>query len=131
MSKRYSAQKRMIEDTLDLLNHPSAAEVYEQIRKNYPQISLGTVYRNLGSMADEGQVLRLSFTNAPDRFDMNTHEHFHAVCSCCGHIFDTDGRLPAHLLAQLDAAVEESTGIRVESRSMMFRGICPDCREQA
>ena len=103
MKKRFSAQKKMIEDTLTMLDHPTATQVYEHIRKDYPQISLGTVYRNLGAMSDEGEVLRLSFANAPDRFDINTQEHFHAACSRCGRIFDTDGKLPPGLLEKLDA----------------------------
>lgn len=128
MKKRFSAQKKMIEDTLTMLDHPTATQVYEHIRKDYPQISLGTVYRNLGAMSDEGEVLRLSFANAPDRFDINTQEHFHAACSRCGRIFDTDGKLPPGLLEKLDAAVERSTGIRVERRTMLFMGVCAACR---
>ena len=128
MARRFSAQKKMIEDTLMRLDHPTASEVYDQIRKDYPQISLGTVYRNLGTMSAEGEILRLSFADAPDRFDINAHEHFHAACNRCGRIFDTDGKLPADLLQKLDAAVEASTGIRVESRTMVFDGACAACR---
>lgn len=129
MNKRFSVQKKMIEDILAFMDHPTATEVYEQIRKNYPQISLGTVYRNLGTMSAEGEILRLSFNAAPDRFDINVHEHFHAVCRRCGHISDADGVLPPELLKKLDEAVESSTGIRVESRTILFEGLCRKCRE--
>jgi Fe2+ or Zn2+ uptake regulation protein len=127
MSRRFSAQKNMIQAALHMLDHPSAYEVYEEIRKDYPQISLGTVYRNLGAMAQDGSVVRLSVSDMPDRFDNNTHEHFHAVCSGCGHIFDTEAALPEELIKQLDAAVEASTGIKVKSRSLLFFGTCPRC----
>ncbi len=128
MARRYSAQKQIIEDTLAKMDHPTAAEVYEEIRKAYPQISLGTVYRNLGLMADDGEILRLSFPDAPDRFDPNAHEHYHVSCSRCGRIFDTDRTFPSELVRQVDRAVEACTGVRVESRVMMFRGVCAACR---
>ena len=128
MSKRFSAQRERIQAALAALDHPTAAQVYDHVRIAYPQISLGTVYRNLSTMAAEGQVLRLSFPSAPDRFDCNTAEHCHAACQGCGRIFDTDDTLPAQLLTQLDAAVEQATGIRVEARVMLFRGWCADCR---
>ncbi len=128
MSRRHTAQKRMIEDTLARLDHPTATEVYEEIRKSYPQISLGTVYRNLSTMAGEGEILRLSFQNAPDRFDPNAHEHYHVACSRCGRIFDTDNTMPSELVREIDRAVEACTGVRVESRTMLFSGICATCR---
>lgn len=128
MSRRFSAQKKLIADTLTQLDHPTAAEIYAEARKSCPQISLGTVYRNLGNMSAEGEVLRLSFADAPDRFDVNTHNHFHAACNHCGRIFDTDAGLEGGLFTALDAAVERSTGLKVESRSLLFCGICAACR---
>ncbi len=128
MDRRSSAQKRMIGDVLAQMDHPTAAEVYEEIRKAYPQISLGTVYRNLGLMADDGEILRLSFSGAPDRFDPNAHEHYHVACSHCGRIFDTDHTLPSGLIEEIDRAVEACTGVRVENRVMMFSGICAACQ---
>lgn len=120
----------MIEGALRLLDHPTAAEVYEKIRKDYPQISLGTVYRNLNLMAGDGEIMRLSFSGAPDRFDPNAGEHYHIVCSRCGRIFDTEGgAIPQELLERLDKAVEDSTGLEVESRIMLFCGICPSCKK--
>jgi Fur family peroxide stress response transcriptional regulator len=128
MSRRHSTQKQMIGDALARLDHPTAAEVYEEIRKAYPQISLGTVYRNLNLMTDDGEILRLSFSGAPDRFDPNAHEHYHVACSRCGRIFDTDHTFPSGLIEQIDGAVEACTGIKVENRIMMFSGICAACR---
>ncbi len=130
MNRRFSTQKKMIEETLGLLDHPTASEVYEKIRKDYPQISLGTIYRNLNIMADGGEIMRLSFSGAPDRFDHNPAEHYHIVCSRCGRIFDTvGGAIPQELLDRLDKAVEASTGLEVESRIMLFCGICPSCKK--
>jgi Fur family peroxide stress response transcriptional regulator len=130
VSKRNSVQKQMIGKTLMWMDHPTAAEVYERVRQDCPQISLGTIYRNLGSMADEGEVLRLSFTGEPDRFDPKTHEHFHVVCSCCGRIFDTDHTITPEIIEQLDRAIESSTGVRVEKHMLLFGGICAQCRSE-
>jgi Fe2+ or Zn2+ uptake regulation protein len=128
--KRNSVQKRMIGETLTRMDHPTAAEVYEQVRRDCPQISLGTVYRNLGSMADEGEVLRLSLVGEADRFDPRTQEHFHVVCSVCGRIFDTDHSVASELIHKLDQAIEHSTGVQIEQRTLLFGGICAKCREK-
>jgi Fe2+ or Zn2+ uptake regulation protein len=129
MHRRFSAQKKMIEDTLCRLDHPTAAEVYEEVRRRCPQISLGTVYRNLGVMCEEGAALRLSFGDGPDRYDVNISDHFHAECAACGRIFDACELLPPDLIARLDAAVESATGVRVERRTMYFQGVCAACRK--
>lgn len=128
MNKRFSAQKKMIEDTLFLLDHPTATEVYETIRLDYPQISLGTVYRNLNTMADDGEIVRLTLEGSPDRFDPNAHEHYHVVCTRCKRIFDTNERFPKALIQDLDKAIEQCTGLEVESRYLIFHGICPQCK---
>lgn len=128
MDRRSSAQKQMIGDALVRMAHPTAAEVYDEIRKDYPQISLGTVYRNLGQMADAGDILRVSFPDAPDRFDPNAHEHYHVACSRCGRIFDTDQTISPELIAQLDRAVEACTGVKVDSHAILFSGICAACQ---
>jgi Fe2+ or Zn2+ uptake regulation protein len=102
--------------------------VYEEVRKDCPQISLGTVYRNLSLMAEDGELLRLSFPETPDRFDPNVHEHYHAACVQCGRIFDTDHSVSEELIGEVDRAVEACTGVRVENRMMLFSGVCRACQ---
>ncbi|MBN7773778.1 Fur family transcriptional regulator [Clostridium aminobutyricum] len=131
MSRRHTVQKQMIGETLARLDHPTATEIYEEIRRAYPQISLGTVYRNLSQMADDGEILRISFSGEPDRFDPNSYEHYHIACSCCGKICDTDQATMASLIEQIDRAVEDCTGIKVEKRIMIFSGICAECQSAA
>jgi Fe2+ or Zn2+ uptake regulation protein len=126
--KRNSVQKRVIGETLMEMDHPTAAEVYERVRQDCPQISLGTVYRNLGSMAEEGEALRISFSGEPDRFDPMTQEHFHVVCNSCGRIFDTDPHSVPILLSKLDQEIERSTGVEVQEHTLLLRGICAACR---
>jgi Fur family peroxide stress response transcriptional regulator len=128
MEKRYSAQKMMIKDALMRLDHPTASEVYEYIRKIYPNISLGTVYRNLGLMAESGEILRISMGNSPDRFDISTHDHIHVICRECGQMFDADSHKLENMLKEIDEFLEESTGVHIEDRTMYFSGICSSCR---
>jgi len=130
MNKRYSAQKMMIENALKELDHPTATEVYEYIRESYPNISLGTVYRNLGLMAEAGEILRIPSGDAPDRFDINIHEHLHVTCTKCGQVFDAQCDKLEDFLRKIDKFLEESTGVHIEDRTMLFQGVCSHCRKQ-
>lgn len=129
MNKRYSAQKIMIEDALMKLDHPTASEIYEHIRKSYPNISLGTVYRNLGLMAESGEILRITFGDAPDRFDINIQDHFHVMCRECGQVLDAESDKLSELLMKIDELLEEYTGVYIENRTMYFQGICSNCQK--
>ncbi len=128
--KRYSMQREMILDALTHLDHPTAPEIYEKIRTTYPQISLGTVYRNLNMLTEAGEIVRLSFPSASDRFDCNTSDHTHVLCSQCGRVIDVSPELPRELLSELDAFVADSTGVTVNEREMVFYGICSDCKRE-
>jgi Fur family peroxide stress response transcriptional regulator len=125
---RNSLQKKVIKDALAMMDHPTATEVYERVRCEHPQISLGTVYRNLGTMAQDGSALRLTFTGQPDRFDPNTFEHYHAVCSNCGAIFDACDGIDDTLIRKLDKAVERATGIKIKQHNLVFEGTCARCQ---
>lgn len=131
MSRRYSAQKMMIENALKKLDHPTATEIYEDIRKDYPNISLGTVYRNLGVMAESGEILRISLGDTPDRFDINIHEHLHVTCTRCGRVFDAESDKLEVFFEEVDKFLEESTGVQIESREMIFKGTCSICRKES
>ena len=64
--------------------HPTADTVYAALRKDHPNISLGTVYRNLALLSELGEINKLSTGNGPDRFDGDVHPHYHFVCKKCG-----------------------------------------------
>jgi Fur family peroxide stress response transcriptional regulator len=127
-SRRFTVKKQLIQEILAQLDHPTANDVYEKARSSYPQISLGTVYRNLGQMVEDGDVLRISFPGAPDRFDRKVDNHYHVICSQCGRIYDANEFEPK-LLAQIDRAIEDATGVCVTCRVMRFTGICAQCRQ--
>ena len=89
--KRGSKQRRLILDTVRSggLGHPTVAEVYDAVRGEIPNISLGTVYRNLGSLASDGEISRLDLGDV-SRFDCDTSEHSHFACKKCGAKLGSD-----------------------------------------
>lgn len=106
-------------------DHPSAETVYERARAVMPDISLGTVYRNLNQLADGGEILRIGVASGHDRFDKTvcTHVHFH--CRECNSVFDVDCGAAGEL-----AASAELLGNRVEKTDVLFTGVCKECLDR-
>ena len=127
---RNSIQKQMILDAVKELRHPTAAEIREHIKAGYPNISMGTVYRNLTNMAEDGKINRLSFPGGPDRFEIRFHRHYHAVCAGCGTIVDLEG-IPEDIFKELDGQIETATGFSIHSHGLYFSGLCPRCKDAA
>ena len=97
--------------------------VLEAVRSlhNHPN-SRATVYRNLGVLADKGEVLHIPVTGGADRYDFRCDCHFHAICDGCGAVYDVE--MPnADLLSQ----VKDSHGFNVTGYDLIFHGLCPDC----
>lgn len=86
---KYSKQREIILDFVKTnLVHPSANYVYASLKKEHPNLSLGTVYRNLNKLSEHGLIQKIEVADAPDRFDGNTAPHYHAVCVECGQMYD-------------------------------------------
>ena len=123
---RYSKQRAAL---LELLNstkeHPTAAWLYERLREQYPSISLGTVYRNLSFLAEQGKVQILRGGSGFDRFDGNVAPHSHITCMACGRVADADCAIPGE--AEAEKVAEEASGFKVLYHSLDFYGICPEC----
>ena len=104
--------------------HPSAEWVYNQLKPEYSDLSLGTVYRNLALFKEQGLITSLGTVNGVERFDGNTHPHVHFVCNGCDAVID----LPQMLVPEtLSASAEESADCRVSSCQLTFAGTCRDC----
>ena len=123
--RRNSFQRQLVMDALKVLDHPTAQDVYAEIRKAYPRVSLGTVYRNLHQMSEDGVLRRLNFPDSPDRFDIHLEPHQHIHCMRCGSYFNIDEAS----LGDIDRSVEKATGFAVEGHRILFNGICPVCRD--
>ena len=117
-------QRKLI---LDIINnscsHPSAEEIYHQAKIIMPSIALGTVYRNLGIMAKEGEIRRLVSENAPDRYDKVAPLHDHMVCTVCGGITDTD-------IGSLWTAIESCVGEKIVGYELIVRHVCQSCKSE-
>lgn len=123
---RMTKQKQLILDILrGTKSHPTADWVYEEARKAIPDISLGTVYRNLNVLKEKGQILELNYGSTYSRFDGNPVNHYHFVCEGCGSVYDVD--LPVQ--EAVNRLVEEKEGFRVTSHRLEFYGRCDNCKQ--
>lgn len=123
--KRYSRQRELIYQALcSTVEHPTADMVYQWLKPENPSLSLGTVYRNLNLLADEGIIIRMPFP--VERYDANIRPHPHFCCRRCGAVSDLE--LPYD--TSLDAQVS-TLGYQVERHSVLFSGICTHCLEQS
>lgn len=105
--------------------HPTAEWVLQQLRPDYPDLSLGTVYRNLRLFKENGQAISVGIVNGQERFDGNTSPHAHFVCRCCGRVADV--MEPPELGERYLLAVQEAAGGEVHAHSHLAYGICGDC----
>ena len=105
-------------------SHLTAAEIYERVRREYPSIAYGTVYRTLHLLAEHCLIQELTFADQASRFDRRTDRHDHVHCSVCGAIEDVE--VPVALLAQHVAT--ERSGYDIESHHTVFVGVCPECQ---
>lgn len=104
--------------------HPSAETVYAELKKEIPDLSLGTVYRNIALFKQQGLIKSLGNVNGVERFDGTVVPHVHFVCSACGEIRDLTQLHVPQLLC--DKAASEADAV-VEQCMLTFLGTCSDC----
>lgn len=121
----YSKQREAILNELQSrCDHPTAAQVYEGVRRVIPNISLGTVYRNLASLVESGEILSVTVGDGKEHFDGDKSFHLHLHCKSCGAIIDSrvqDEKLKD--IAQLD-------GFTPETSVCVVYGLCKNCNKQ-
>ncbi len=106
--------------------HPTADWVYQEVRKEMPNVSLGTIYRNLKTLTEMGEALELSYGSTYSRFDGFADNHYHFVCEECGDVTDLD--LPVQ--DSLEKSVGDSIGAEITHHRLEFYGVCGHCRAQ-
>ncbi len=107
--------------------HPTAEWVYHRLRPKYPNLSLGTVYRNLKMFCENGRAMSVGVINGQEHFDGRVDPHAHFVCVKCGAVLD----VPGEFFSQEELrALSESTGQDIWSAGVLFRGECGLCKEQ-
>lgn len=123
--KRYSRQRELIYEAVKGSDaHPTAEMVYQWLKPENPGLSLGTVYRNLTLLAQEGMLRRMPFP--VERYDACVEPHSHLRCEVCGRVMDLmldyDNRMD-------DLAAQVQPDARITRHDLIFYGLCPQCRE--
>lgn len=125
--QRNTRQRQLVLDVVRAHDdHPSADQIYVEVRALDEHISRGTVYRNLNLLAASGELLHVKVPSA-DRFDYRLDFHYHLMCVGCGAVCDA----PLPYQSELDQHLTADTGYLVERHRTVFEGLCPVCRKQA
>lgn len=121
---KYSRQRESIKNYLmNTYSHPTADMVYAHVRDEFPNISLGTVYRNLNLLSDIGEAVKISTPDGGDRFDGRTEPHYHFCCTECGQVMDLDMENIDHIN---ETAAKNFDGI-IDTHTTVFYGKCGNC----
>lgn len=124
---RMTRQRKIILRELKQVNtHPSADEIYVMVRRYLPHISLGTVYRNLETLAQLGEIKKIEVGGSLKRFDGNMSEHYHVHCMGCDRIDD----VPERIHFNFNREMAEITQFQISGHRLEFVGLCPDCAEK-
>ena len=124
MIMKYSRQRAAILSFLQTRkDHPTAELVYSHVKEEYPNISLGTVYRNLSLLTELGEIRKISTGDGPDHFDGDTSFHHHFICRQCHQVIDLRMENIDHVL---QTAADNFSG-QIDGYVTNFYGLCEDC----
>ncbi len=127
---RYSKKREAILSALrGTKSHPSAEWVYQTLKPTHPDLSLGTVYRNLALFRQQGVIQSVGVVNGQERFDADTSLHHHFVCERCSSVLDLDFRQEQE--DSWDQAVSEQYGFKTLRHELIFYGICKTCQNKS
>ena len=125
--EKYSKQREEVFNYIKgSKSHLSAEDVYMGLKLKNPNISRGTVYRNLNLLVDKGLVNKISNSGTPDKFDFASYEHSHAICKMCGEVFD----IQALLDDKTKEIIKLQTGLEDFSNDFTVYGICKICKNK-
>lgn len=124
---RMTRQRKVVLDAVRRAkDHPDAARVYKAAQRGIPNISLGTVYRTLETLAAAGLIGKVASAGSRMRFDAKASSHWHVQCTQCGKVVDTEP-LP---LDPAVVAASDATGFAIVGQKVEFSGLCPSCRRK-
>ena len=126
--QRFSKKRQAIYEALmDSLEHPNAEMVYQSLKADYPDLSLGTVYRNLAMFRTEGTIQSLGTVNGMERYDGTIEPHTHFICTNCGQVLDLETvELPEEVLQK----AAQAAGGTIRTWQLLFNGTCNHCIEE-
>ena len=127
MDKRNTIQKELVLNAVTKMRrHVTADEVYDYIKKDYPSIGKGTVYRNLSILAGEAKIRKVEIPGGADQYDFTLTRHYHVRCVECGKIFDVN----LNEVKEIDAFMHAEHDIQLLDYDIIFQGICKDCQNK-
>jgi len=121
-----SQRKVILEELRGVDTHPTADKIYEMVRRRLPRISLGTVYRNLETLADQGLIRKYETAGSQRRYDGDPSNHYHVRCLRCERLDD----VPVKPVADVEHLLRGRTDYEIVGHRLEFEGICPDCRRR-
>ncbi|MGN0384227.1 MAG: transcriptional repressor [Eubacterium sp.] len=107
-------------------DHPTADMIYMDVKEHFPNISLGTIYRNLSLLSDMGEILNLNIGDGKDHFDANTCSHQHFICNECGCIQD----IFMEDLDFVNQLAEKNFDGTITGNCIYFHGLCNNCKKK-
>ena len=124
-TKHSRQREKILEALKNTKTHPTASYVYEMVREEIPNISLGTVYRNLSKLSADGKILKLDLGTGSEHFDGDLSAHYHIICTKCKKITD----VYEHECTLNEFAKKYFSG-KITGHSLVFYGECSDCLEK-
>ena len=122
---RYSRQREKVLKIIKESDFPITADlIYRKAKNTMPNISLGTVYRNLSTLIDQGLVKKIHFGSTFDRFEANIKPHYHLICESCGKILDFE--MPIY--DDLNKQAKKLTNFKIQHHKLEFYGVCENCK---
>ncbi len=119
----FSSKREAIFKTIaSTKSHPSAKWVYDQLKDEIPNLSLGTVYRNIALFKKQGRVMTVCNVNGEERIDADVSDHAHFVCECCNNVYDLVNSEQGPIEKQL-----LQNGFEIKRKNLVFYGICKKC----
>jgi Fur family transcriptional regulator, ferric uptake regulator len=123
---RFTRQRQAVLEAVRASSeHPDAARVFESVRQVVTNISLGTVYRSLEALVQDGHLIQIQQPGGATRYDARLERHYHLLCATCGEVFDVELELPD--LTQL--ARQSVRGFDVRAATVEFHGTCEHCQK--
>lgn len=128
MIRKQSKQRALVLNYMkQISSHVSAEEVFEALNQEGKVISLATVYRNLDILSEMNEIKKIAHPVNGYVYDKTADPHYHLHCVRCNQLFDA----PNAYVKKLDEAMNEQSGWRIYSHSILFEGVCPECKKKA
>ena len=124
-TKHFRKRDAILHYLRSVTDHPSAEKVFTQLKAEIPDLSMGTVYRNLNLFKQQGLAMSVATVKGVERFDGNTDPHVHFICQDCDAVIDL---MDIEIPDSLKGVAEASSGGTVTECMLCFSGLCQDCK---